>query len=79
MSKFDLNYEVCNCKKVCVNDIKNCVEKENITTLMQLQEKTHAGTECRHCIFQETDFGKIKKSVYCKEVLDYFLKEKDNG
>ncbi|WP_428023042.1 (2Fe-2S)-binding protein [Arcobacter sp.] len=69
LENFDKNYEVCNCIKVTINDIKNAVINESVISLRDLQEKTHAGTECRHCLMSEGDFGKIKKSIYCKDVL----------
>lgn len=72
---FDLDYEVCNCLKVSINDIVTCIKDENIKTLGQLQEFTKAGTQCRHCVFEEGDFGKIKKRIYCKTI----LKEVING
>lgn len=75
MLGFDSDYEVCNCKKITIEDIKNCVISENARTLNEIQEKTTAGTECRHCIFPEGDFGKIKKKIYCKDILKEVLKD----
>jgi len=69
LEKFDNNYEVCNCLKVTIDDIKNAVFNDNVKSLRDLQEKTHAGTECRHCLMIEGDFGKVKKNVYCKDIL----------
>ncbi|MGB0990518.1 (2Fe-2S)-binding protein [Halarcobacter sp.] len=73
LKDFDLDYEVCNCLKVSINDIKNSIENKNVKSLRDLQEVTKAGTECRHCIFPEGDFGKIKKKIYCKTVLNEVL------
>lgn len=73
LKEFDLKYEVCNCLKVTVNDISKAVEKSNVKSLRDLQEVTKAGTECRHCVFPEGDFGKVKKKIYCKDVLKEVL------
>ncbi|RXJ99846.1 (2Fe-2S)-binding protein [Arcobacter sp. CECT 8989] len=73
LKDFDLDYEVCNCLKVSINDIKNSIENKNVKSLRDLQEVTKAGTECRHCVFPEGDFGKIKKKIYCKTVLNEVL------
>lgn len=70
---FELDYEVCNCLKVSVKDIIDSIEKHEVKTLRDLQDVTKAGTECRHCIFPEGDFGKIKKKVYCKTILNEVL------
>lgn len=73
LESFDKNYEVCNCIKVTISDIKTSIINEGVKTLRGLQEKTRAGTECRHCLMNEGDFGKVKKKIYCKEVLGEFL------
>lgn len=73
LKDFDLDYEVCNCLKVSIHDIKNSIENKNVKSLRDLQEVTKVGTECRHCIFPEGDFGKIKKKIYCKTVLNEVL------
>lgn len=75
---FDDSYEVCNCKKVTIKDIQDVLCENKDTTLREIQEITTAGTECRHCIFPEGDFGKIKKKIYCKDILNSF-KENING
>lgn len=73
LKEIDLDYEVCNCVKVTVKDIINSVKENEIKSLRSLQEITKAGTECRYCIFPEGDFGKIKKRIYCKTVLNEVL------
>ncbi|MFK2821820.1 (2Fe-2S)-binding protein [Arcobacter sp. YIC-80] len=75
MFGFDDSYEVCNCKNVTIDDIKNVINNQNAKTLRDLQDMTKAGTECRHCIFPEGDFGKIKKSIYCKQILNELKKD----
>ena len=69
LKDFDENYEVCNCKNVTIKSIKDLVLSNEVKTLRDLQEITTAGTECRHCLMIEGDFGKIKKKIYCKEIL----------
>jgi len=69
LEDFKDDYEVCNCIKVTIKDIKNAVSSLDIKSLRDLQEKTHAGTECRHCLLSEGDFGKVKKKIYCKDIL----------
>lgn len=70
IEEFDKDYEVCNCHKVTLCEIVDNIKEKNIETLRQLQEETGAGTHCRHCIFEEGDFGKMKKSIYCKDILN---------
>ena len=70
---FDLNYEVCNCLKVTIKDIIHSIENNGAKSLRDLQELTKAGTQCRHCIFPEGDFGLIKKRIYCKNILNEVL------
>jgi bacterioferritin-associated ferredoxin len=69
---FSKDYEVCNCKKVTINEIILSIKEKKIKTLREIQEITGAGIQCRHCIFQEGDFGKIKKKIYCKDILNEF-------
>lgn len=75
MLEFENSYEICNCKKVTIKQIKEAIITQNASTLREIQDLTTAGTECRHCIFPEGDFGKIKKKVYCKDILNEFKKE----
>ena len=79
MFEFDENYEICNCKKVTIYDITNAIINQNASTLREIQEITTAGTECRHCVFSEGDFGKIKKKIYCKDILNKVKKGLENG
>jgi bacterioferritin-associated ferredoxin len=76
---FEENYEVCNCKKVTIQDITNAIINQKASTLREIQEITTAGTECRHCIFPEGDFGKMKKKIYCKDILNEVKKGLENG
>lgn len=79
MLEFDNSYELCNCKKVTIEQIEDAIINKNALTLREIQEITTAGTECRHCIFPEGDFGKMKKKIYCKDILNKFKKEVNNG
>jgi bacterioferritin-associated ferredoxin len=76
---FEENYEVCNCKKVTIRDISNAIINQKASTLREIQDLTTAGTECRHCIFPEGDFGKMKKKIYCKDILNEVKKGLENG
>ena len=79
MLNFEENYEVCNCKKVTIQDITNAIINQKASTLREIQEITTAGTECRHCVFPESDFGKMKKKIYCKDILNELKTEVLNG
>lgn len=72
---FEKSYEVCNCRKVSLEEIIEAIENKNAKTLGDIQDITTAGTDCRHCIFPEGDFGKVKKKIYCKDILNE-LKER---
>ena len=75
MQGFEDNYEVCNCKKVTLGNLKDAILNNNALTLSDIQELTTAGTDCRHCMFPEGDFGKIKKKIYCKDILKELKKD----
>lgn len=75
MLGFDKSYEVCNCKKVTIAEIENAIKNQKARTLREIQDITTAGTECRHCIFPEGDFGKMKKKIYCKDILNEFKRD----
>ena len=79
MLGFENSYEVCNCKKVTIEQIKDVIKNQNASTLREIQDLTTAGTECRHCIFPEGDFGKMKKKIYCKDILNELKIELANG
>ena len=79
MKDFSKSYEVCNCKKVTIEQIKNVIKNQNASTLREIQDLTTAGTECRHCVFPEGDFGKMKKKIYCKDILNELKIELANG
>ena len=79
MLGFDESYEICNCKRVTIKDIIDAFENKGAKTLRDIQDITTAGTECRHCVFPEADFGRIKKKIYCKDVLNELKKGLENG
>ena len=79
MLGFEDSYEVCNCKKVTIEQIKNVIKNQNASTLREIQDLTTAGTEHRHCVFPEGDFGKMKKKIYCKDILNELKIELANG
>jgi bacterioferritin-associated ferredoxin len=76
---FEESYEVCNCKKITIEQIKDVIINQNALTLREIQEITTAGTDCRFCVFPQGDFGKMKKKIYCKDILDEMKKELKNG
>lgn len=78
ISDFEVDYEVCNCRKVSLKQIVEAIKNKDAKTLGDIQDITTAGTDCRHCIFPEGDFGKVKKRIYCKDILTE-LKESING
>ena len=73
MKDFSKSYEVCNCKKVTIEQIEDVIINQQARTLREIQDLTTAGTECRHCMFPEGDFGKIKKKIYCKDILNELI------
>ena len=79
MLGFDESYEICNCKRVTIKGIIDAFENKGAKTLRDIQDITTAGTECRHCVFPEADFGRIKKKIYCKDVLNELKKGLENG
>ena len=79
MLGFGNSYEICNCKKITIAQLQNAIIKEKISTLARIQDITTAGTECRFCIFPEGDFGKMKKKIYCKDILNELKIELANG
>ena len=79
MLGFEDSYEVCNCKKVTIEQIKDVIKNQNASTLREIQDLTTAGTECMHCVFPEGDFGKMKKKIYCKDILNELKIDLANG
>lgn len=73
IENFEGNYEVCNCHKITLDALINDIKSKELKTLGALQEVTRAGTDCRNCLFSEADFGKIKKKLYCKDILKEVL------
>ena len=76
---FNEDYEVCNCKKVTIKDIFTAITEKKALTLGEIQEITTAGTDCRCCVFSEGDFGKMKKKIYCKDILNNIKEGFING
>ena len=74
IKNFKKDYEVCNCRNVTLEQIEVAIKEKDAKTLRDIQDITTAGTDCRHCIFPEGDFGKIKKKIYCKDILNEFKK-----
>ncbi len=71
------DYEVCNCHKISLGQIVQAIKKHDINTLGELQDITKVGTDCRNCLIKEADLGKVKKRIYCKDILIDYKKEID--
>ena len=76
IENFSSDYEVCNCRKVKVGDIEKAILENGAKTLGDIQDLTTAGTDCRRCIFPEGDMGKVKKKIYCKDILNKLKRQK---
>ncbi|WP_419769692.1 MAG: (2Fe-2S)-binding protein [Candidatus Marinarcus sp.] len=72
--RFEHAYEVCSCRHVSLGEILYAIQEKNAKTLGDIQDLTDAGTQCRCCICEEGDFGKVKKELYCEEILNKFNK-----
>ena len=79
MLGFEKSYEVCNCKRVSIEQIILALNEKENPSLGDIQNLTSAGTDCRHCIFKEGDNGKMKKKIYCKDILNEIKKERIDG
>lgn len=69
---FTSDYEVCNCQKITIEYILDTIKTKNANSLGKIQELTGAGSECRCCMFEEADTSKLKKKIYCKDILNYY-------
>ena len=52
--------------------ILDTIKTKNANSLGKIQELTGAGSECRCCMFEEADTSKLKKKIYCKDILNYY-------
>ena len=66
---FEQDYEVCTCSHINLGEIVTFVKENKITKLGLIQEFLKIGAGCKYCICEDADFGKIKKKVYCKDIL----------
>ncbi len=66
---FEQSYEVCSCGHVTLGEIIFAINEKDAKTLGDIQNITDAGTHCRFCICKEGDFGKVKKELYCIDIL----------
>lgn len=73
IEEFDKTYEVCNCHKITLESLISQIREKELKSLGELQEVTRAGTDCRYCLFKEGDLGKMKKEIYCKDILKEVL------
>ena len=63
-------------QKFSIEQIVMAIEDKENPTLRDIQDLTTAGTECRYCIFKEGDTGKMKKKIYCKDILSEIKNER---
>ena len=70
-----LVHEVCHCQKITLQQMLSLCQEHEIQTLGQLQELSFAGTHCRNCLFEEADQSKLKKKIYCKDVLTLYKEQ----
>ena len=68
-SDYKADYEVCNCAHVSLSQITTFIKDKNITRLGLVQEYLKVGTGCMNCICEDADDGKIKKKIYCMDIL----------
>lgn len=73
LESFEKSFQVCSCRKVELETIVKAIINNNLKTLGQIQEFTTAGTDCRNCVLEEADFGKLKKKIYLKDILKEVL------
>ncbi len=76
LSRFSYDYEVCSCSHVKLSELVFFVKENNTSTLGHIQDFLKIGSGCKYCICEESDFGIIKKKIYCKDILNYV---KNNG
>ncbi len=71
VANFSKDYEVCSCLHITLGEIEYTIKEQGLTTLRQLQDTLRIGTGCRNCLFEEADQSKVKKQLYCKDILNY--------
>lgn len=75
LQNFSKEYEVCSCLHITLGEIEYTIKEQGLTSLRQLQDTLRIGTGCRNCLFEEGDQSKVKKELYCKDILND-IKEK---
>jgi hypothetical protein len=55
-----------------LGEIVYAICEKEAQTLQDIQNITDVGTHCRFCICQEGDLGKVKKELYCNDILKKF-------
>jgi len=58
---------------VSLEKIVDFIKDNKIKKLGPLQDFLKIGSGCKYCICKEVDFGKIKKKMYCKDILEGFM------
>lgn len=70
LNNFKQDYEVCSCSHVKLGVIIDFIKVNKVKKLGQLQDFLKIGAGCKYCICKEVDLGKIKKEIYCKDILE---------
>lgn len=73
-AKFEKSYEVCSCSHVSLGEIIYAINEKDAKNLSDIQKITDAGTHCRFCICKEGDFSRVKKELYCNDILKKLVK-----
>lgn len=71
LSSFSSDYEVCSCSHVNLSELLFFIKENNATKLGPIQDFLKIGAGCKYCICEESDFGIMKKKIYCKDILNY--------
>ena len=67
---FTADYEVCTCSHVNLGEIVKFIHENKIKKLGPIQDFLKIGSGCKYCICEEVDMGKVKKKIYCKDILE---------
>ena len=69
IENFKKDYEVCTCAHVTLGEITMFIKKNKIDKLGPIQEFLKIGAGCKYCVCEDADFGKVKKKIYCNNIL----------
>ena len=69
---FSAEYEICSCAHISFAQIKEVIVQNRLQTLGEIQSHLNIASGCKNCVCEEGDSGKIKKMIYCKDILNYY-------